>query len=117
MRRGCVGVMMGGGGMIWMGWREGRPIGETVVDCFSQGPFFVEEFCFVKDSMNIEGNIIENDIVSFFPNVPNNENEFYNFRLIQPKSGEPGEQAGVINKVGKPISKFLQFPKGFKTWT
>lgn len=76
MRRGCVGVMMGGGGMIWMGWREGRPIGETVVDCFSQGPFFVEEFSLVEDYVDTKGAIVENDISSFVPNTPNCEINF-----------------------------------------
>lgn len=42
--------------------------------------------------MNIKDGVIENDIVYFFPNAPDNEDEFYNLGLMLPKSGEIGEQ-------------------------
>lgn len=75
-----------GGGMRIVRGERGS-LGETVVNCFPEGLFYREEFGLVNDSLNVKICIIEDDVVSFFPNVSNHENEFCDLGLMLPKSG------------------------------
>lgn len=54
----------------------------------SHDPLFVEELGFMDDSVNIQSDIIKNNIVSFFPNAPNNEDVFLNEVFVNLQIGE-----------------------------